>query len=94
MDDEVNAILETDNGFEKAALHVKLSDFFEEEAALSHIDRLICWKLGDLDVLTKIERSSYLGEPIQFDFQNKEIQHGKDTKRTIPILELADSVSS
>lgn len=94
MDDEVNAILETDNGFENAALHVKLSDFFEEEAALSHIDRLICWKLGDLDALTKIERSSYLGEPIRFDFQNKEIQYGEDKKRTISILELADSVSS
>jgi hypothetical protein len=94
MDDEVNAILETDNGFENAALHVRLSDFFEEEAALSHIDRLICWKLGDLDALTKIERSSYLGEPIRFDFQSKEVQYGGDTKRTIPILELADSVSS
>jgi hypothetical protein len=94
MDDEVNTILETDNGFENAALHVKLSDFFEEEAALSHLDRLICWKLGDLDALTKIERSSYLGEPIRFDFQNQEIQYGEDTKRTIPILELDDSVSA
>lgn len=42
MDDGANATLETDNGFENAALHVNLSDFFEEEAALSHIDRLTC----------------------------------------------------
>lgn len=90
--DDVNAIVETDDGFDSASLQVKLSDFFEEDTALTHIDRFICWKIGDRDALTKIERSSYLGEQIRFDFRNNEIQYGDRESRTIPVLELADKV--
>jgi hypothetical protein len=92
-DDEVNAILDTDDGFENASLQVKLSDFFEDESPLTNIDRFVCWKLGDLDALTRIERSSYMDEPIRFDFQNKEIQYGEDDSRTIPVLELNGKVT-
>lgn len=92
MDDEVNAILTTGDGFDNASLQVKLSDFFGEESPLSNIDRFVCWKLGDLDALTRIERSSYMGEKIRFDFQNSEIQYGTANPKTIPILELDDKV--
>jgi hypothetical protein len=92
MDEEVNAIVNTDDGYKNAALQAKLSDFFEDETPLTHIDRFICWKLGDLDALTKIERASYLGEPIRFDFSNKEVTYGDSDAKTIPILELADKV--
>ncbi|QCC49916.1 ATP-binding protein [Halapricum salinum] len=92
LDEEVNAIVDTDEGYKNAALQVKLSDFFENETPLTHIDRFICWKLGDLDALTKIERSSYLGKPIRFDFSNNEVTYGDENKKTIPVLELADKV--
>jgi len=93
MDDEVNAILDTENGFDNAALQVKLSDFFEDESLLTHVDRFVCWKLGDLDALTQLERSSYMGESIRFDLQNNEIIYGDDRPRTIPVLELDGQVS-
>ena len=92
MNDEVNAILDTEDGFSNAALKVKLSNFFEEEAPLTHIDRFVCWKLGDLDALTRIERSPYMGESIRFDFQNREVQYGDDNPKTIPVLELSEKV--
>jgi len=88
IDEEVNAIVDTDEGYKNAALQVKLSDFFETETPLTNIDRFVCWKLGDRDALTRIERSSYLGEPIRFDFQNNVIQYGKGDPKTIPVLEL------
>jgi hypothetical protein len=94
MDDEVNAILNTDDGFDNASLQVKLSDFFEDETPLTNIDRFVCWKLGDLDALTRIERSSYMGESIRFDFQNNEIKYGDEDPKTIPVLELAEKVSA
>ncbi|WP_336000178.1 ATP-binding protein [Halorientalis halophila] len=93
MDNEVNAILATDDGFDNASLQVKLSDFFEEETPLTNIDQFVCWKLGDLDALTRIERSSYMGESIRFDFQNNNIQYGDTDPKTIPVLELKDKVS-
>ena len=93
MDDEVNTILDTDDGFDNASLQVKLSDFFEDETPLTSIDRFVCWKLGDLDALTRIERSSYMGESIRFDFQNNEIQYGDEDPKTIPVLELDDKVT-
>jgi hypothetical protein len=93
MDDEVNAILDTENGLENASLQVKLSDFFEDESPLTHIDRFVCWKLGDLDALSQIERSSYMGETIRFDFRNNEVRYGDDSPRLIPVLELAEKVS-
>jgi len=93
IDDEVNAILATDDGFDSASLQVKLSDFFEDETPLTNIDRFVCWKLGDLDALTRIERSSYMGEAIRFDFQNNEIQYGDDDPRTIPVLELDGKIT-
>lgn len=92
LDEEVNAIVDTDEGYKNAALQAKLSDFFENETPLTHIDRFICWKLGDLDALTKIERTSYLGKPIRFDFSNNEVTYGDENKKTIPVLELADKV--
>ena len=92
MDDEVNAILETEDGFVNAALQVRLSDFFEDGAPLTHIDRFVCWKLGDLDALTRIERSNYMDEPIRFDFQNKVISYREENPKTIPILELSEKV--
>lgn len=92
LDEEVNAIVNTDEGYKNAALQAKLSDFFKDETPLTHIDRFICWKLGDLDALTKIERASYLGEPIRFDFSNNEVVYGDEDKKTIPVLELADKV--
>jgi len=92
MDDEINAILDTDDGFVNASLQVKLSDFFEDETPLTNIDRLVCWKLGDRDALKRIERSSYMGEFIRFDFQNNKIQYGDGDPKTIPVLELADKV--
>lgn len=91
--EDVNAILRTESGYENAALEVKLSDFFEEETALAHIDRLICWELGDLDALTQIERSPYLGDSIRFDFQDDLVQYGDDYTKEIPVLELADKLS-
>ena len=94
MDEEVNAIINTDDGYKNAALHAKLSDFFEDETPLTHIDRFICWKLGDLDALTKIERASYLGEPIRFDFSNNEVTYGDKDAKTIPVLKLSDKLSS
>jgi hypothetical protein len=94
MDDEVNAILDTDDGFDNASLQVKLSDFFEDETPLTNIDRFVCWKLGDLDALTRIERSSYMGESIRFNFQNNEIKYGDEDPKTIPVLELAEKVSA
>lgn len=87
---DVNAIIETDNGFNNAVLVVKLSDFFEEESPLTYIDRFVCWKLGDLDALTKVERSSYMGKSIRFNFQNNEIRYGDENPKTIPVLELAE----
>ena len=93
MNDEVNAILVTDAGFDNASLQVKLSDFFEDETPLTNIDRFVCWKLGDLDALTRIERSSYMNESIRFDFQNNEIQYGDNDPKTIPVLELDGKVS-
>jgi len=93
MDDEINAILKTDDGFDNASLQVKLSDFFEDESPLTNIDRFVCWKLGDRDALTRIERSSYMGESIRFDFQNNEIQYGDGESKTIPVLELDDKVT-
>ncbi|AGN01166.1 hypothetical protein L593_06085 [Salinarchaeum sp. Harcht-Bsk1] len=93
MNDEVNAILDTANGYEHASVQVKLSDFFEEETPLSNIDRFVCWKLGDLDALTRIERTSYLGEPIRFDFQKGEIQYGSEEPELIPVLELDGKVT-
>jgi len=93
IDDEVNAILDTDEGYRSAALQVKLSDFFEDETPLTHIDRFICWKLGDLDALTRIERSSYMDESIRFDFQENVIRYGDSDPKEIPILELNGKVS-
>lgn len=93
MEDEVNAILDTEDGFDNASLQVKLSDFFENETPLTNIDRFVCWKLGDLDLLTRIERSSYMGESIRFDFQNNEIRYGDDDSKAIPILELDGKVT-
>jgi hypothetical protein len=93
MDDEVNAILATDDGFDNASLQVKLSDFFEDETPLTNIDRFVCWKLGDLDALTRIERSSYMGESIRFDFQNNEIKYGDGDSESISILELNSKVT-
>lgn len=93
IDDEVNAILSTDEGFDNASLQVKLSDFFEDETPLTNIDRFVCWKLGDLDALTRIERSSYMGESIRFDFQNNEIKYGDGDPKSIPILELDGKVT-
>ena len=92
MDNDINTIVGTDNGFENAALEVKLSDFFEDETALTHIDRFICWKLGDRDALTKIERSSYFGQSIRFDFRDNKIRYGDEDPETIPVLELANKV--
>lgn len=91
--EEINAIVEANGSFENAALKVKLSDYFQEEAALTYIDRIICWKLGDIDALRRVERSSYIGEPIEFDFEGKEIRYG-DPQRSIPILELFDKLES
>jgi len=93
MDEDVNAILETEDGFDNASLQVKLSDFFEDETPLTNIDRFVCWRLGDLDALTQIERSSYMGKSIRFDFQNNEIQHGEDSLKTIPVLELDGKIT-
>jgi hypothetical protein len=93
MNDEVNAILATDDGFDNASLQVKLSDFFEDETPLTNIDRFVCWKLGDLDALTRIERSSYMGESIRFDFQNNEIKYGDGNSESISILELNGKVT-
>lgn len=93
MNDEVNAILDTEGELENASLQVKLSDFFEDETPLTHIDRFVCWKLGDLDSLSQVERSSYMGKPIGFDFHEKEIRYGGENPRTIPVLELAEKVS-
>jgi len=93
MDDEVNAILATDDGFDNASLQLKLSDFFEDETPLTNINRFVCWKLGDLDALTRIERSSYMGESIRFDFQNNEIKYGDGEPKFISILELNGKVT-
>jgi hypothetical protein len=93
MDNEVNAILDTDDGFDNASLQVKLSDFFEDESPLTNIDRFVCWKLGDVDALTRIERSSYMGESIRFNFQDNEFQYGDEDPKTIPILELDGKIS-
>lgn len=92
MDEEINAIVNTDEGYQNAALRVRLSDFFNDETPLTHIDQFICWKLGDIDALTKIERESYLKKPIRFDFSNNTVTYGEGDGRTIPILELADKV--
>ncbi|QGX96308.1 ATP-binding protein [Haloplanus rallus] len=93
MDDEVNAILATDDGFDNASLQVKLSDFFEDETPLTNIDRFVCWKLGDLDALKRIERSSYMGESIRFDFQKNQIQYGDENPKTIPVVELDNKIT-
>jgi hypothetical protein len=93
MNDDVNAILSTDDGFANASLQVKLSDFFQDESPLTNIDQFVCWKWGDLDALTQIERSSYMGESIRFDFQNGDIHYGDGDAKTIPVLELDGKVS-
>lgn len=94
MNDDVNAIVETDNGYDKATLLVKLSDFFEEKTPISNIDRFICWKIGDRDALSRVERSSYYGEPIRFDLRNGQVRYGENKDQTIPILQLDEKLSS
>lgn len=91
LDEEVNAIIETDDGFENGAITVKLSEFFEKEASLEYLNRIICWSLGDLDELTRIERSPYLGERIRFDFEEPSVQYGEE--RVIPIIELSQKLA-
>ncbi|MCU4751943.1 ATP-binding protein [Halobacteria archaeon AArc-curdl1] len=93
LNDEVNTILETENGFDNASIEVKLSDFFKDEPPLTHIDRFVCWKLGDIDALSQLERTPYMDETIRFDFSDNEIKYGEDDPRTIPILELSSKIS-
>lgn len=88
-DEPINAIVKVGKDFETAAIEAKLSDFFEEENEPTHIDRFICWKVGDIDLLREIEREGHLGHEIAFDFENAEVHYLDSAEDPIPILELS-----
>ena len=91
--EDVNAILQNGSKIYQAALHRKLSDFFEEEKSLKHIEKFVCWDIGDIDNLREIERKNYLGANIEFRLDENKIKYYDGSNQEIDIIQLSSIVN-
>lgn len=73
MNSEVNAILRNVDEFYGSAVHLQLTDHFEQEKPLQSVDRIVCWEYGDLDVLRQYEREKYHDGDVTIDLDNDQI---------------------
>ena len=86
--EDVNTIVENGQDTYPTALYPVMSQFFQEERTLKHVEKFICWEKGDLDCLNEIERKGYLGDEIEFDLKNDEIRYYNGGEHEIEIVEL------
>jgi hypothetical protein len=73
--DDITAIVRNDGTLQAAAVSSTLLEYFEDEAPLEPADLLICWEWGDTDELREIQRTGYLGNKINIDFEQHKITY-------------------
>ncbi|MFB6158668.1 MAG: ATP-binding protein [Candidatus Nanohalobium sp.] len=92
-DEDVNTILQNGSKIYRAAVYPKMSSFFEQEKALKHVEKFVCWEKGDIDQLREIERKNYLGDEIEFKLDENKIRYVNGSEREIDILELSQYIN-
>ncbi|WP_224450558.1 ATP-binding protein [Haloprofundus salilacus] len=88
---DANAILTVGEKLEAATLVVNLHEIFESELTVSELERIVCWSLGDLDVLCETARKGYFGHSIDFVTRGDQTSLVVDGEE-VPIVELRSSL--
>lgn len=103
----ITAILRNDGTLQAAAVSSTLVEYLEDEAPLEPAELLIFWGWGDMDQLREMQRTGYLGNKVDIDFEQQEITY--ETQDGIsgscdviivseyldtPVVEEAETVSS
>jgi hypothetical protein len=91
---DVHAILRQGGKLRNAAVHLNVTDHFEEELPLSNVDLLVCWEISDPTELKEYERSGYLGGSVDVDFDRGSLTFEKDSSNYIEILEVKELVAA
>lgn len=92
-EEDVNTILQNGDKIYRAAVYPKMSNFFEQEKALKHVEKFVCWEKGDIDQLREIERANYLGDEIEFKLDENKIRYVNGSERKIDIVELSQYIN-
>jgi hypothetical protein len=90
-DADIQAIVRHQGKLRNAAIHHQLTEHFENESPLEHIDLIIYWEQGDPTKLNEVERTGYIGGEIEIDHDNGGITYQRDGESSyIELLSLAD----
>jgi hypothetical protein len=87
-DSEVPALIEDGSGVHPAGVSKRLSDHFEEDRPLDSLEKLVCWEIGERNVIDEIARTGYHGGELEADLDEGTLIYRNGSVTKIDIVEV------